>query len=146
MVSLKHEEILDHWEKDCVIDINDLSKSSVSVPKLHGKYLRMLIDCKTRKISIGHRIEQKKKDLEIYYSGQATAAVYKARPFPTKLKTQAAIQQHVSTDPSLIGLRDKIEYINVMIESLEYIMKQITNMNFTIKNILEWEKLRNGGF
>lgn len=146
-MSLTHDEILKSWDEDSNIDMNDLSKSSVEIPKLHSKYLRMLIDCKTRKISIGHKIESLKKDLALYYSGQATPEFIKKKgPFQTKLKTQAAINQHVETDPDLISKRDRIEYIDVMIEALNYILKEISQRNFVIKNMLEFEKLRNGGF
>ena len=144
---LKHDEILSEWDKDSQIDMNDLSRASIEIPRLHSKYLRMLIDCKTRKISIGHRIETLKKDLALYYSGQATPEMYKKKgPFQTKLKTQAAISQHVETDPDLVAQRDRIEYIDVMIEALNYILKEIGQMNFVIKNIIEFERLRNGGF
>lgn len=141
---MKHDELLKMWEEDSKIDNVDLNKTSHSIPKLHSKYLKILIDAKASKIAIGHKIESTKKDLELYYSGQAPASVYKAKPFPTVLKTKSAIEQHVNTDPSIIQLRDKLEYLDVIIECCEFIMKQIFQMSFVIKNMIEFMRFREG--
>ena len=144
MELMKHDDLLEQWEKDSQIDNVDLSKASRNTPKIHSKYLGILANHKAMRISLNHKDESLRKDLEIYYSGQATADVYKKRPFDLKLKSRAAIDKHVSTDPQIIAIRNKLEYIDVIIEASEYILKQISQQNFTIKNIIDFEKFRNG--
>ena len=141
---MKHDELLDMWEKDCKIDEQYLNTSSSDIPKLHSKYLRILIEAKARKMALLHKIEEVRKELEIYYSGQASAEVYKQRPFPLQLKTKSAIEQHVNTDPKMVGLLEKIEYQDVIVECTEFIMKQIHQQSFIIKNMIEFMRFREG--
>ena len=144
MEIMKHDFLLSEWEKDSEINDIDLNKSSKNIPKIHAKYLGILANHKAMRISLNHKDESLRKDLEIYYSGQATADVYKKKPFDLKLKSKAAIDKHVSTDPQIISIRNKLEYIDVIIEATEYILKQISQQNFVIKNIIDFEKFRNG--
>ena len=143
---ITHTKILEMWEEDWLnVSLSrSLTSASSKIPKIHHKYLQILIGAKANKIHIGHKIESLRKDLGLYYSGQATAEVYKKKPFPTKLKSRAAIEQHVNTDSHILSERDKIEYLAVIIEATEYILKQIAQQNFVIKNMIDIEKFRSG--
>lgn len=134
------------WYEDCEIDTIDLKTAAKDVLKKHAKYLdhrnRLKSDIFRRK----HTLETLEKDLELYYSGQAEAEVYKKKPFPTKLKTKAAVDKHVQTDPDVLKHRRKIDYAEIIIDDLEKILKEISNMNFLIKSIIEIEKFQQGEF
>ena len=108
---LTHDELLKLWEEDAAIDKTNLDAASVDVPKLHHKYLSMLMELKAKKIAIFHKLDTLKKDKELYYSGQATAEEYKEKPFDLKLKTKSGIEKHVNTDPEVVALEQRIEYI-----------------------------------
>ena len=88
-MNITHETLLEMWEQDASIDKTRLDDESVDVPKLHHKYLSVYLELKAKKIAFNHKLEDVKKDKELYYSGQATADVYKAKPFDLKLKTKA---------------------------------------------------------
>ena len=104
----------------------------------------MLLDLKAKKIALSHKIENIKKEKELYYSGQATADVYKEKPFDLKLKTKAGIDKHVNTDPEVVQLEQRIEYINILLEGLNHILEQIKWRNQSIKNAIDWARFTSG--
>ena len=141
---MTHEELLEIWEQDAGIDKINLDDSALDIPKLHHKYLSMLMNTKAKKIAFTHQLEDIRKEKELYYSGQATADVYKAKPFDLKLKTRGGIEKHVNTDPEVVKLLQRIEYMDVLIEGLGHIMTQIQWRNQHIKNALEHMKFTSG--
>jgi hypothetical protein len=141
---LTHEELLSMWEEDAPIDKTALDSAATDAPRLHHKYLTMLMDLKARKIAINHKLEGLKKEKELYYSGQATANDYKEKPFDLKLKTKAGVDKHVNTDPEVVAIEQKIEYINILLEGLNHILEQIKWRNQSIKNAIDWVRFTSG--
>jgi len=141
---MTHEQLLSMWEQDAGIDKTKLDDEAVNIPNLHHKYLRILMDTKSKRIAFVHKLETLKKDKELYYSGQATADVYKERPFDLKLKTKGGIEKHVNTDPEVINMQQKIEYYDVMIQGVEHIMTQIQWRNSTIKSAIDFMRFTSG--
>ena len=141
---LTHDELLDMREADAPIDKTQLDSAATDAPKLHHKYLSMLLDLKAKKIAIGHQLEELKKTKELYYSGQATSDVYKEQPFDLKLKTKAGIEKHVNTDRDVVKIEQKIEYINILLEGLNHILEQIKWRNQSIKNAIDWARFTSG--
>ena len=143
-MNLTHEALLEMWEKDSSIDKSRLDDESVSIPSLHHKYLTVYMDLKAKKIAFTHKLEDLKKDKELYYSGQATADVYKAKPFDLKLKTRGGIEKHVNTDPEVVKLMQRIEYMDVLIEGTSHILTQIQWRGNNIKNAIAFIKFQSG--
>jgi len=142
---MTHEELLDEWEKDAEMNKHHLDDEALRIPKLHHKYLKMYMDFKSKKIALNHKLEDLKKEKELYYSGQATADVYKEKPFDLKLKTKGAVQQHVNTDPEVMRLQEKIEYFDILIEGANYIVTQVSFRNQSVKNAVDFIKFQSGG-
>ena len=141
---MTHEQLLSMWEQDAGIDKTKLDDEAVNIPNLHHKYLRILMDTKSKRIAYIHKLETLKKDKELYYSGQATADVYKEKPFDLKLKTKGGIDKHVNTDPEVINMLQKIEYYDVLIQGVEHIMTQIQWRNSTIKSAIDYMRFTSG--
>ena len=141
---ITHEDLLSMWEQDAPIDKLHLDTESVDVPLLHHKYLSVYMELKAKRIAYVHKLEDLKREKELYYSGQATADVYKEKPFDLKLKTKGGIDKHVNTDPEVVKLLQKIEYIDVLIEGCKEIMEQIKWRNQNIKNAISWSKFQAG--
>ena len=141
---ISHEELLKLWEKDAEVNKSNLDDESLNVPKLHHKYLTMYLDIKTKRMAYKNKLETIKKYKEIYYSGQATADVYKEKPFDLKLKTRSGIEKHVNTDIEVVGLRDKIEYMDILLEGINHILEQIKWRNQHIKSAIDWAKFTSG--
>ena len=141
---ITHDELLELWEKDAGIDKRELDTESVEIPKLHHKYLSIYMELKAKKIAYTSKLEEAKKTLEIYYSGQATPDVYKERPFDIKLKTKGGIEKHVNTDPAVVSLIQKIEYMDILIEGCGHILDQIKWRGNNIKNAIAFIKFQAG--
>ena len=141
---ITHEQLLELWENDAPIDKMNLDDEATSVPKLHHKYLSMLMDVKARKIALTHKLEEIKKNKELYYSGQATSDVYKDKPFDLKLKTKSGVEKHVNTDPDVVNMLQKLEYMDVIQQGIEHILEQIKWRNQTIKNAIDWARFTSG--
>lgn len=141
---LTHDELLALWEEDAPIDKLELDSAATEAPKLHHKYLSMLMNLKARKIAISHQLEDLKKTKELYYCGQATSDIYKEKPFDLKLKTKAGIEKHVNTDPEVVQIEQRIEYINILLEGLNHILEQIKWRNQSIKNAIDWARFTSG--
>jgi hypothetical protein len=142
---MTHEDLLLLWEKDAEIDRHKLDDESLHVPKLHHKYLSIYLDIKSKKIALIHRLENLKKEKELYYSGQATSDVYKEQPFDLKLKTKSGVEKHVNTDPEVNKLIQRIEYMDVMIDGVQHIMDQIKWRSSSIKNAIDYLRFTSGG-
>lgn len=141
---MTHEELLSLWEKDAGIDRMHLDAESTNVPNLHHKYLTIYMDLKAKKIAFTHKLEDMKKEKELYYSGQATSDVYKEKPFDLKLKTKGGIEKHVNTDPDVVSLSQRIEYMDILIEGASHILTQIQWRNQNIKNAISFMKFQSG--
>lgn len=141
---MTHEELLQEWEKDAGIDKVSLDTESLHVPKLHHKYLSVLMNIKSRKIALNHKLESLKKDKELYYSGQATSDAYKEQPFDLKLKTKSGIEKHVNTDPEVVKILERLEYLEVMQEGVQHILTQIQWRNQHIKNAIDFMRWTSG--
>jgi len=46
---ITHEQLLAMWEEDAVIEKTQLDRESLSIPKLHHKYLSILMEIRTKK-------------------------------------------------------------------------------------------------
>lgn len=141
---MTHDELLDMWETDAPIDKSKLDDASTDIPVLHHKYLRMLMDIKSKKIAFNHKLEDLRKEKELYYSGQATADVYKEKPFDTRLKTKSGVEKHVNTDPEVVQLLQRIEYMDILIEGLNHILEQIKWRNSMVKSSIDWIRFTSG--
>jgi len=141
---ISHETLLEMWEADAPIDKSNLDRESVDIPKLHHKYLSILMEIKSKKIAFNHKLENIKKEKELYYSGQSTADVYKDKPFDTRLKTKAGIEKHVNTDPEVVTILQKIEYMDVLLEGVNHIMESIKWRNQNIKSTIDWVRFTSG--
>ena len=142
---MTHEELLLLWEKDAEIDRHKLDDESLHVPKLHHKYLSIYLDIKSKKIALTHRLENIRKEKELYYSGQATSDVYKEQPFDLKLKTKSGIEKHVNTDPEVTKLLQRLEYMDVLLDGVQHILDQIKWRSSSIKNAIDYLRFTSGG-
>ena len=78
-----------------------------------------------------------------YYTGKSPPEVYQEKPFDLKiLRTDVPI--YLDADPELQEIGQKEEYIKMMVEYTERILKEINNRNWTIRNTIEWKKFLHG--
>ena len=141
---ITHEQLLSMWEEDAGIDKVNLDREATNIPKLHHKYLTILLDIRAKKIAYNHKLEELKKEKELYYTGQANPKDYKDKPFDLKLKTKAGVEKHVNTDPEVVDLLKKIEYMDILLEGANHILEQIKWRNSSIKSAIDWARFTSG--
>ena len=85
---------------------------------------------------------QRKQKWE-YYTGKAPAEVYTLKPFNLKL-LKTDVDKYLDSDPELAKYKQKVDYIQTVVDFLDRTIKQISNRGFQIKNAIDWRKFTSG--
>ena len=138
------EKIQEMWQRDSVIDPDNLHDESLKIPQLHSKYYTVyntitLLREKARTNYNTIRLERYN-----YYTGKAEPEVYVEEPFPYKVREKDAIQRYMDADEKLIKVDLKIRYYDATLKFLEEIIKNVSNRTFQIKNAIEWNRFQAG--
>ena len=138
------EKIQEMWQKDAVIDPDNLHDESLKIPQLHSKYYTIyntitLLREKARESYNRIRLERHN-----YYTGKAPAVVYTEEPFPYKVREKDAIQRHMDADEKMSTINMKIKYYDVILKFLEEIIRNVSNRTYQIKNAIEWQQFQSG--
>ena len=144
---MNQEEILQSWEKDCIIDDTHLDHSSIETSKLHSKYLRELIDNKKLLIKLTSDYKTLKYKKFRYYRGEMSKEELDQNSWVQweglkPLKTE--LEEFVNGDSDIIKILSKIEYVNVSIELLNAIFNQLKSRDWQIKNSIQWKMFISG--
>ena len=143
-MNLSLDEIQEMWQRDSVIDPDNLHDESLKIPQLHSKYYTLyntitLLREKARETYNRVRLERYN-----YYTGKAPVEVYAEEPFPYKVREKDAIQRYMDADERLCKVDLKIRYYDVMLKFLEDVIKMISNRTYQIKNSIEFLKFTAG--
>ena len=127
----------DMWAKDAPLDDEKLDNDSLSIPKLHAKYLRLYNNFVTLRDQAELDVKRTYRDRWEYYTGKSE------KPFPVKLiKTDVAI--YLEADQEYQKSVLKAKYLNQMVEAIKTILSAINNRSFHIKNAVEFAKFLKG--
>ena len=138
------EKIQEMWQKDSVIDPDNLHDESLKIPQLHSKYYTVYNTISLLRERAREQYNKIRLERYNYYTGKASAEVYAENPFPYKISEKDAIQRYMEADEKLSKVDMKIRYYDVMLKFLEEIIKTISNRTFQIKNSIEWHKFQAG--
>jgi hypothetical protein len=138
------EKIQGMWEKDSIIDPDNLHTESLNTPLLHAKYHDMFNNI----LLLKKKAEQQKRNIRHqkyeYYTGKADPDVYVENPFPKKIRDKDTLQKYMDADEILSQSSLKVEYYDVMLGYLQDILKMIHNRNYQIKNAIDFQKFASG--
>ena len=138
------DQIQEMWQKDSVIDPDNLHDESLKIPQLHSKYYNLyntIILLREKARDTYNRVRLERYN---YYTGKAPAEVYAEEPFPYKVREKDAVQRHMEADERLSKVDLKIKYYDLMLKFLEEIIKTISNRTYQIKNAIEFMKFTAG--
>ena len=138
------DKIQEMWERDAVIDPDNLHDESIKIPQLHAKYYTIYNTITLLREKARESYNRVKLERYNYYTGKADPSVYEEEPFPYKVREKDAIQRHLEADERLNKVDMKIRYYDVMLKFLEEVIKNISNRTFQIKNAIEWNKFQSG--
>ena len=136
------EELQEIADKDLKMDETNLSLESI---KTHSyiKYLKYLNKYKLLLVKAEDEFKLLKKYKWEYYTGKAEAQVYKEQPFDLKILRQD-VDKYLDADGEIQKAKQKIKYLEVVVDYLDKTVKQISNRGFLIKNSIDWRKFING--
>lgn len=142
------EQLLQEWEKDSIIDSLEPGKEQIRIPNLHGKYLRILSECKL----LAKKFDQEyKNEIKIkwnYYNGNYNTdkeILAKLQLPPFKFILKANIDVYLESDPDLSQIKAKKDYYDVLISACEMILNELKNRVWELRSYIEWERFVRGG-
>jgi|TARA_B100000287_G_scaffold418390_1_gene455267 hypothetical protein len=137
------EELQDLADKELKINDTELDLESLKTPQLHNKYMKHLTKFKLMLSKAEGDYNTLKKDKWEYYTGKAPAEVYAEKPFDLKiLKTD--IDKYLDADVELQRSKQKVDYLETVVDFLDRTIRTISNRGFTIKNAIDWRKFTSG--
>jgi hypothetical protein len=141
------EQIQDLWEVDSEIDDNYLGEHATKTPKLHAKYVKILIGAKLKHTKIQSDYNMLRKAKFRYYRGELSRDELSELGWQQwqgvkPLKNE--MDEFLSGDTELNTLRVKIDYLETMIYLLESILGQIKARDWQLKSGIEWKKFLAG--
>jgi|TARA_A100001391_G_scaffold182201_1_gene148592 hypothetical protein len=138
------EKIQEMWERDAVIDPDNLHNESLKISELHSKYYTIYNTISLLREKARGSYSSVKLERYNYYTGKAPAEVYVQDPFPYKVREKDAIQRYLDADEKLTNIDLKIKYYDTQLKFLEEIIRNISQRTFQIKNAIEWQKFQAG--
>jgi hypothetical protein len=147
MIDLK--TIHEMWAKDCIIDSNELDKSSREQPLLHAKYLELL---STYKLQLKRAEFQQKTLLKqkwLYYNGKMDHETlqelgWEVDPFNGLKILKGELDYYYDSDPEIQKSEEKIQYYKTVIDTLTDIINNLNWRHQTISNIIKWKQFESG--
>lgn len=141
------EQIQEMWDVDCEIDNNYLGETTTATPKLHAKYVKLLVNVKLKhtKLSSDYNILRKNKFK--YYRGEMsreelTDLNWNQWQGVKPIKNE--MDEFLKGDTDLNTMTVKIQYLETMVYMLESILGQIKARDWQIKTAVEWKKFLAG--
>mgnify|MGYP006295548895 FL=1 len=139
------QNILKLWESDSIIDQTEPGKELLNIPKLHSKYVNLLVEYNLKAKEYDFAYKKIKKVKWEYYTGklsQEELKKYDWEPFPFTLKSDISL--YLESDADIIkSLRKKAEY-DECVRVLEDIIKELKSRTFQIRDYINWERFIGG--
>jgi hypothetical protein len=144
---MKLEEMQDMWDADCQIDDNYLGEQSTATPKLHAKYVRLLVNIKLKHTKLQSDYNMLRKAKFRYYRGELSRDELEALGWVQwqgikPLKNE--MDEFLTGDTDLNTMKVKLDYLETMIYFLESVLSQIKARDWQIKTAVEWKKFLAG--
>lgn len=141
------EELQNSWDIDCQIDDNYLGETATATPKLHAKYLRVLVNIKLKHTKLGSDYNILRKNKFRHYRGELSREELAALDWSQwqgvkPLKNE--MDEFLQGDSDLNTMRVKLDYLETMIYFLESVLGQIKARDWQLKTHVEWKKFLAG--
>ena len=138
-------EIQAEIKKDSQLDKNHLDRESISISSLHAKWLTILAGESKLFRAIKSEHDKLVLDLTLYYMGKASDEVYKEKPLQHKVLKQE-LQTWLDADDDYIASKTKLEDTELKLTMIDSFMNELKQRSFNIRNAIEFEKFKAGGF
>ena len=137
------EELQEQVDKDLKINESELDLESLKTPQLHNKYLKHYNNFKLLMTRAESDYKILKRVKWEYYTGKASPEVYKQKPFNLKIM-KSDLDKYLDSDEDLIKSKQKIEYLETVVNYLDRTLKIVGGRDWQIRNAIEWRKFTSG--
>lgn len=137
------EELQEQVDKDLKINDSELDLESLKTPQLHNKYLKHYNNFKLLMTRAESDYKILKRVKWEYYTGKASPKVYQEKPFNLKIM-KSDLDKYLDSDEDLIKSKQKIEYLETVVNYLDRTLKIIGGRDWQIRNSIEWRKFTSG--
>jgi hypothetical protein len=141
------EDLNEMWKEDARIDTQNLESEALRTPILHQKYLDAYNTQRAKLIKLNRDMASLKLDKQRYYRGEMTREELEDRGWTQWLHNKVLksdMDDVLAGDKDVCNLKTKIEYIELVVESIDRIMAQIKDRTWSIKNAIDYIKFKNG--
>ena len=145
MMDLK--ELREQVERDARIDDTELDTESLRLPQLHNKYLNLYHDAKLWYEKAANEYNRLYKLKWEYYTGKIEAETLKQKgwePFDHKI-LRNDVSVYMNGDDDLCNRKERMAYIQSIVNYLDEVVKEITFRHTKIKNAFERRRFLSGG-
>lgn len=145
---LSHTELLESWEKDCLIDRTNLMGIMFGHPQLHGKYLTHLMTYKMNLRKSVMKYQSVRLLRQRYFNGEMTKEMLDEQgwvQYNIRRPLKSELESLLDASPDLQLLQEKSVYLESLVLSCESILKDISNRYFLFSNLVSYEKFQAGG-
>lgn len=137
------DALMEIWERDSQYDDDNLDKESLNSPKLHSKYLKILINYKMKLSALEMDYKNLRQKKFRYYRGEMPKSELQENGWDQwqgikPLKSD--MEEFLEGDTDLNAIRLKMQYIKNIIDALDSIMNQLKSRDWQIRNAIEWKK------
>jgi hypothetical protein len=141
------DQIQEMWDIDCQIDDNYLGENSTQTPRLHAKYVKLLVQVKLKHTKLQSDYSILRKNKFRLYRGELsrdelTTLGWNQWQGVKPLKNE--MDEFLSGDSELVTIKMKIDYLETMIYLLESILQQIKARDWQIKTAVDYKKFLAG--
>ena len=137
------EKIQEMWAKDSVIDDVMLDNASIKIPQLHSKYLTLHSEFSLLLKKSKQELEKARHYKWLYYSGKGKPEMYEDKPFDYKVM-KSEVPSWIAVDEEINKIEMKVALYETTLNTLSEIMKQVHQMSYNIKNMIEWRRFVGG--
>ena len=137
------EELQDIVEKKLKINDTELDLEALKTPQLHNEFLKHYNKFKLMKTKASAELATIKLHKWEYYTGKADPMVYQQKPFNLKILKQD-VDKYIEADEDYQKIKQKVDYLETIVEFLDRTIRQIQNRGFLIKDAIEWRKFTSG--
>ena len=128
------ESIKDSFENDTKIEIEALTQYCLNIPRMYKKYLDLYIQAQTiankKKTELKNLYAQKYIDYKINHH--------------ISFKTKNELDDIIKGDKDYLELEQEYKEWLEIIAYLEKVLDYFKSVNYLIKNIIDWEKVKVG--
>jgi Recombination, repair and ssDNA binding protein UvsY len=140
------DQLIEAWEKDAQIDTTNAGSEMIKIPVIHSKYNKFLSLHKLAAHRKEIQLAEIKKRKWMYYNGRLTQEELKDEgwePFPFTLKADLSV--YMDADEDISKVKAQITFHDECVSFCTYVMKELNNRTWQMKEWMAWERFERGG-